>query len=180
MRYVGDRVKRPGQLNGKSANVNNAVLNHIFPGARSAADVPARHILLIMDCDHMAKPDFFYKLAPCMLDEAVGIALAPQYFHNHVTPDCLDICHAEGIIVKQPYRYGAGMCHLTGAVDNRLRSTALQYAVRSTPHHRGRTRMRMHALHACRSCGTCTSTGRSSAFHEMFLSLPKPQARAHE
>ena len=170
MRYVGDRVKRPGQLNGKSANVNNAVLNHIFPGARSAADVPARHILLIMDCDHMAKPDFFYKLAPCMLDEAVGIALAPQYFHNHVTPDCLDICHAEGIIVKQPYRYGAGMCHLTGAVDNRLRSTALQYAVRSTPHHRGRTRMRIHALHACRSCGTCTSTGRSSAFHEMSLS----------
>ena len=115
VRYIGDRVKRPGQLNGKSANVNHAVLNHIFPEARSAADVPARHLLLIMDCDHMAKPDMLHKLAPCMLDEAVGIALAPQHFHNLLQPDFFDNAHAAAMSLRQPYRFGAGTCHLTGA-----------------------------------------------------------------
>jgi hypothetical protein len=39
--YVGDRVKRPGQLNGKSANLNHVVLRKIFPHVRKADEVRA-------------------------------------------------------------------------------------------------------------------------------------------
>lgn len=114
MLYVGDRVKRPGEINGKSANMNHTVLRKILPGARTAADVPAEHILLVMDCDHMVRPDFFRKTGPVMLDEAVAVAVVPQHFHNVVSPDAFDSGNGEVMYVKQPYRFGAGMCFVTG------------------------------------------------------------------
>lgn len=115
MIYVGDRVKRPGEINGKSANMNHTVLRKIFPSARTADDVPPRHILLVMDCDHMVRPEFFIKTSPVMLDEEVAVAVVPQHFHNVVSPDAFDSGNGEAMYVKQPYRFGAGMCFVTGA-----------------------------------------------------------------
>lgn len=60
--YIGDRVKRPGQLNGKSANLNHAILHKVFPSARTPQDVPAKDILLVMDVDHLVKPDIFNRM----------------------------------------------------------------------------------------------------------------------
>ena len=51
--YVGDRVKKANQLNGKSANLNYVLLNKIYPNARGAQDVPVKDIFMVMDCDHM-------------------------------------------------------------------------------------------------------------------------------
>ena len=59
--YVGDRVKKAGQLNGKSANLNYVLLNKIYPTARTAQDVPVKDIFMVMDCDHMVG---FLNLSP--------------------------------------------------------------------------------------------------------------------
>eukprot|EP00892_Ulva_mutabilis_P006100 jgi/Ulvmu1/3862/UM018_0081.1 len=112
--YVGDRVKRPGQLNGKSANLNHVVLQKIFPTIQSAAEIPAKDILMVVDCDHMAKPDIFNKMGPCMLDEAVAVTLVPQWFHNLIFPDAFDSANADFMFAKMPYCFGAGMCYITG------------------------------------------------------------------
>ena len=77
MVYVGDRVKR-GELNGKSANLNHAILTKIYPHTRRASDVPEKDVLMIMDCDHMVKPEIFLKMVACMRDPRVGVTLVPQ------------------------------------------------------------------------------------------------------
>ena len=77
MIYVGDRIKR-GQLNGKSANLNHAIFSAIYPTARALQDVPPQDILMVMDCDHMVKPEIFLKMGPCMLDHRIGVTLVPQ------------------------------------------------------------------------------------------------------
>jgi cellulose synthase/poly-beta-1,6-N-acetylglucosamine synthase-like glycosyltransferase len=75
--YVGDHVKR-GQLNGKSANLNHAIFNQIYPELRCPADVPVKDVLMVMDCDHMVKPSIFLKMGACMLHTRVGVTLVPQ------------------------------------------------------------------------------------------------------
>lgn len=115
MFYIGDRVKRPGQLNGKSANLNHVVLQKIFPTIRAASEVPVKDILMVIDCDHMVKPDIFNKMAPCMLDEAVAVTLVPQWFHNLIFPDAFDSANADFMHAKMPYCFGAGMCYITGS-----------------------------------------------------------------
>jgi cellulose synthase/poly-beta-1,6-N-acetylglucosamine synthase-like glycosyltransferase len=77
VRYCGDRVKR-GQLNGKSANLNHAILTKLYPNIRRAADIPEKDIIMIMDCDHMVKPEIFMKMGACMLDLNVAVTLVPQ------------------------------------------------------------------------------------------------------
>ena len=51
--YVGDRVKKADQLNGKSANLNHVLLQKIYPNVRKAEEVPLKDIFMVMDCDHM-------------------------------------------------------------------------------------------------------------------------------
>ena len=55
MFYVGDRIKKPGQLNGKSANLNHVLLHKIYPNVRKAEEVPLKDIFMVMDCDHMVR-----------------------------------------------------------------------------------------------------------------------------
>jgi hypothetical protein len=54
LQYIADRIRTPGEVNGKSANLNNA-LNHIFPPGTSIGfnevlleriAVPALHVTL--------------------------------------------------------------------------------------------------------------------------------------
>jgi cellulose synthase/poly-beta-1,6-N-acetylglucosamine synthase-like glycosyltransferase len=87
--YVGDRVRMPGQLNGKSANLNHVICNKIYPGVKRADQIPKKDILMVMDCDHMCKPEMFNKMGPCMRDLNVGVCLLPQWFHNLVYPGAL-------------------------------------------------------------------------------------------
>ena len=49
MVYVCGRQRRPGEMNGKSANLN-ACLNQIYP---AGADVPANEIVCIFDADQV-------------------------------------------------------------------------------------------------------------------------------
>ena len=84
--YVGDRQRQPHQLNGKSANLNHVITQKIYKGVTAAEQVPEKDILMVMDCDHMCKPELFNKMGPCMRDRAVGVTLVPQWFHNLIMP----------------------------------------------------------------------------------------------
>ena len=59
---MGDRIKQPGQLNGKSANLNHAILRKVFPSARKPEDIPFKDVLMVMDVDHMVKPEIFNRM----------------------------------------------------------------------------------------------------------------------
>lgn len=69
---------------------------------------------MVMDCDHMAKPEIFNKMSPCMLDERVAVTLAPQHFHNNLRPDTFDAANMDFMITKMPFGFGAGLCYITG------------------------------------------------------------------
>ena len=97
----------------------------------SADEVPAKDILMVMDCDHMVKPDIFNKMAPCMLDEAVAVTLVPQWFHNLIFPDAFDSANADFMFSKMPYCFGAGMCYITGVPSSHRRHPAPRRAASS-------------------------------------------------
>jgi cellulose synthase/poly-beta-1,6-N-acetylglucosamine synthase-like glycosyltransferase len=84
--YVGDRQRLPNQLNGKSANLNHVMTQKIYPGITSWEDIPEKDVVMVVDCDHMCKPELFDKMGPCMRDTAVAVTLVPQWFHNLVHP----------------------------------------------------------------------------------------------
>jgi cellulose synthase/poly-beta-1,6-N-acetylglucosamine synthase-like glycosyltransferase len=87
VKYCGDRIKR-GQMNGKSANLNHAILTKLYPNIRRAADIPEKDIIMIMDCDHMVKPQIFMKMGACMLDRRVAVTLVPQVPISTLWPVC--------------------------------------------------------------------------------------------
>jgi hypothetical protein len=105
--YIGDRQRLPNQLNGKSANLNHVMTQKIYPGITSWEDIPEKDVIMVVDCDHMCKPELFDKMGPCMRDTAVAVTLVPQWFHNLVHPGpclpssphlivlCLCSCHGE-------------------------------------------------------------------------------------
>jgi hypothetical protein len=70
---------------------------------------------MVMDCDHMVKPDIFNKMGPCMLDERMAVCLAPQCFHNLVYPDALDAANGDFMFGRLPYYFGAGVSFVTGS-----------------------------------------------------------------
>ena len=106
VRYITGRERSPGQINGKSENLNNALRNHIFakyctlppaisasggaapdPAATAAAVidwklVPARELVIVFDADMRAKPEFLLKTLEVMADESCQLVLTPQAFHN--------------------------------------------------------------------------------------------------
>jgi hypothetical protein len=106
--YVGDRVKR-GQLNGKSANLNHTILTKIYPSIESVSEVPEDDIIMIMDCDHMVKPEIFLKMGSCMLDPDVGVTLIPQVrtiLHTQVI--CPAACSPSGTALSE---FASFICH---------------------------------------------------------------------
>jgi hypothetical protein len=113
--YIGDRVRNPSQLNGKSANLNHVLLRKIYPLVTTPDEVPERDIIMVMDCDHMVKPEIFNLMGPCMRDPKVGVTLAPQTFHNLILPDWFDSANADFNLAKMPFSFGAGNSFITGA-----------------------------------------------------------------
>jgi hypothetical protein len=74
------------QLNGKSANLNHVMTKKIYPGVTSWEEIPEKDIIMVVDCDHMCKPELFDRMGPCMRDTTVAVTLVPQWFHNLVQP----------------------------------------------------------------------------------------------
>jgi cellulose synthase/poly-beta-1,6-N-acetylglucosamine synthase-like glycosyltransferase len=120
--YVGDRIKR-GQLNGKSANLNNVLSKIYAPGA----SIPETDVIMVMDCDHNVDPAFFEKTCPVLLDGSKAVCLVPQAFHNTIQPDFLDNSNELFMFGMLPYFFGIGATFITGT-NFMIRATAC-YAV---------------------------------------------------
>lgn len=62
-RYVSGRTRAPGEINGKSANVNNCLKNVIYPEyAECLSDIPMTELVVVFDADMAAKRNFFLKV----------------------------------------------------------------------------------------------------------------------
>ena len=48
-------------------------MNKIYPHVRKSTDVSWKDILMVMDCDHMLKPDYFQKCCAVMLDKDTAV-----------------------------------------------------------------------------------------------------------
>ncbi|KAI7842235.1 hypothetical protein COHA_004148 [Chlorella ohadii] len=77
--YVSGRKRAKGEMNGKSANINNAA-KQIYPAGH---DIPLTEVLCVFDADQVPNADFFLKTVP-LLDggQDVGMVLSPQAFYN--------------------------------------------------------------------------------------------------
>jgi hypothetical protein len=71
--YVGDRVRRKGQLNGKSSNLNHVILNKIYPNVTQPSEVSWKDVIMVMDCDHLVQRAFFQKCCTVLLDRDVAV-----------------------------------------------------------------------------------------------------------
>jgi endoglucanase len=73
--YVSGRTRKPGEMNGKSANLNNC-LSHVYPLDLA---IPPHELVCIFDADQVANPDFFLKTVPLFdAGDDVGMVLSPQ------------------------------------------------------------------------------------------------------
>ena len=73
--YVSGRTRKPGEMNGKSANLNNC-LAHIYPADLA---MPPQELVCIFDADQVANADFFLKTLPLFdAGDDVGMVLSPQ------------------------------------------------------------------------------------------------------
>ena len=70
--YIGDRVRKKGQLNGKSSNLNHIILNKIYPDVAASNQVSWKDVIMVMDCDHLVKEEYFQKCCAVMLDKDVA------------------------------------------------------------------------------------------------------------
>ncbi|GBF89253.1 six-hairpin glycosidase [Raphidocelis subcapitata] len=81
--YVTGRTRAKGEINGKSANLNNCLTKVIYPDlAARPQDIPASEVLVVFDADMQAKRSFFCKILEVMVDDAVALCLTPQAFSN--------------------------------------------------------------------------------------------------
>lgn len=63
LRYVSGRTRTPGEINGKSANVNNCLRNVIFPEYEGRPqDIPLRELVVVFDADMAARKNFLLKV----------------------------------------------------------------------------------------------------------------------
>ena len=73
--YVSGRTRKAGEMNGKSANLNNC-LAHVYP---SDLAMPPHELVCIFDADQVANADFFLKTLPLFdAGDDVGMVLSPQ------------------------------------------------------------------------------------------------------
>ena len=81
--YVSGRKRAKGEMNGKSANINNA-MRQIYP---AGVAIPLDEVICVFDADQVPNADFFTKTVP-LLDggQDVAMVLSPQTFYN-LNPD---------------------------------------------------------------------------------------------
>jgi cellulose synthase/poly-beta-1,6-N-acetylglucosamine synthase-like glycosyltransferase len=80
------------------------ICNKIYPGVTRADQIPKKDIIMVMDCDHMCKPETFNMMGPCMRDLNTGVTLLPQWFHNLVYPG------AQTSTASTSYSAASGAC----------------------------------------------------------------------
>ena len=77
--YVSGRERKKGEMNGKSANLNNCA-RQIYPDGQP---IPPNEIICVFDADQVANPDFFLKmLYKFDAGDDVAMVLSPQSFYN--------------------------------------------------------------------------------------------------
>lgn len=84
--YVGDRVRKAGEINGKSANLNNCLTRWIYKDLSPDA-IPSSEIVVIFDADMQADASFFLKLLEPLTDKALSLVLTPQSYTNVFAPE---------------------------------------------------------------------------------------------
>ena len=73
--YVSGRTRKAGEMNGKSANLNNC-MSHVYP---EGCAIPPSELVCFFDADQVANPDFFLKTLPLFdAGDDVGMVLSPQ------------------------------------------------------------------------------------------------------
>ena len=77
--YVSGRTRAKGEMNGKSANLNN-VCRQLYP---DGVTVPGTELVCVFDADQVATSRFFARTLP-LFDggDDVAMVLSPQCFHN--------------------------------------------------------------------------------------------------
>ena len=77
--YVSGRTRAKGEMNGKSANLNN-VCRQLYP---DGVTVPGNELVCVFDADQVATSRFFARTLP-LFDggDDVAMVLSPQCFHN--------------------------------------------------------------------------------------------------
>lgn len=77
--YISGRKRAKGEMNGKSANINNA-MRKIYP---EGVTIPLDEVICVFDADQVPNADFFTKTVP-RLDggQDVAMVLSPQTFYN--------------------------------------------------------------------------------------------------
>jgi len=90
--YVSGRAREPGETNGKSNNLNHCLKNVIYKNNRAAAgpphsSIPPSEVVVVLDADMVADPDFFLKLLEPMTDPALALCLTPQGYINVFPPE---------------------------------------------------------------------------------------------
>ncbi len=71
--YVTGRARKPGEINGKSANVNNCLRNVIYGEAADTPDaIPLTEVVVVFDADMAAKRHFFLKVCSCAVEGKLG------------------------------------------------------------------------------------------------------------
>lgn len=81
--YISGRKREKKEMNGKSANINNA-MRQIYP---DGVAIPLDEVICVFDADQVPNADFFSKTVP-LLDggQDVAMVLSPQTFFN-LNPD---------------------------------------------------------------------------------------------
>ena len=73
--YVSGRTRAPGEMNGKSANLNNC-MRQIYPDGRP---IPPTEVVCVFDADQVANPDFFLRMLwKFDAGDDVAMVLSPQ------------------------------------------------------------------------------------------------------
>ena len=85
--YVSGRKRPPGEMNGKSGNLNNC-LQQLYP---DEYDIPLNEVACVFDADQTALREFFVKTLPLFdAGDDVGMVLSPQvsscntYIASHI------------------------------------------------------------------------------------------------
>lgn len=58
---MSGRQRKPREINGKSANLNNCLKNVIFQGQEHGHPIPPTELVVVFDADMVAKEEFFLK-----------------------------------------------------------------------------------------------------------------------
>lgn len=110
--YISGRKRAKGEMNGKSANINNA-MKLIYP---EGTDIPLTEIICLFDADQVPNADFFLKMVPLMDGgRDVAMVLSPQTFYNmNINGDIFNHSNVHFWEYTQPGYNALGLISCTG------------------------------------------------------------------